>query len=231
MAVEYFSGLDVVVSGNVRRQGASGRFIPLDVHSIQYSYDNPRSPIYGHSSHIMSTKMQGTAIVAGVLTLNLSYPQNIKEGIGNKYSNTGFYFDVDIKGQRMEGNKKVSVTFDEAFAEATSLVGPGKTFRFNSKTYSTSTKEETTGASNVSWGQFMSGDHLDLKIDFSNSSKYATSEAQLIKAASDQYTSTSNRIGLYIEDVQITNRSQTVTPSPENILENYQFIARNIQTF
>tara|TARA_B100000131_G_C17953151_1_gene547292 strand:- start:201 stop:884 length:684 start_codon:yes stop_codon:yes gene_type:complete len=226
--VEYFSGLDVAVSGIVTRDGASGKFVPLDCHSIQFSYENPKSPIYTPGSELMTTKMQGTVVISGILSLNLSYPQNIKEAVGNKYANSGFYFDVDIKSERIEGGKKIKLTFEDAFIEARETVGPGKTFRFNGKTYSTNTKQETVGASNVSWGQFMTGDTLDLKIDFSNSSKNATSEAELLF---NTYQGTSNRVGLYIRDVQITNRMQNVTPSPDNILENYQFIARNIQQF
>ena len=229
MAVEYFSGLDVAVSGYVNDRD---KIIPLDCHSIQFSYENPKSPIYGHSNNIMSTKMQGTTLVQGALVINLSHPQNLKAGLSDTFARSGTYFDVDIKSYRMEGNKKVMNTFEEAYAEARQLVGAGKTFRFKGKTYSTSSAEELKGGVNVSWGQFMYADSLDLKLDFRNSSKFATSEAELTMVNNNpEYEGTINSMGLYIKDVQFTGRGQSVTPSPDNILENYQFIARNVEPF
>ena len=109
------------------------------------------------------------------------------------------------------------------------MVGAGKTFRFNGKTYSTSTKDETKGLASVSWGQYRTGDTLNLQLDFINSSAIGTAEAVL--TTGEKYIGQENTLGLLINNVEITSRAQRVTPSPENILEVYQFIARNVSTF
>ena len=228
----YYSGLDVVVSGYIPERD---KWIPMDLNNIQFGYDNPRSPIYGYNHHIMKTKMQGTALVHGSFDVNLSRPDAIKSGVAERYSSSGIYFDVDIKSHRTVNGVKKAVTFKEAFHEARQSVGPGKTFRFNNKTYSTSTSEETKGLSNASWGQYRTGNKLNLKIDFINTTTNNTTEPYLPSDAEIaqnpdllEYLPAGSIKTLLIHDVQITNRSQSIRPTPENILETYQFIARNI---
>ena len=129
----------------------------------------------------------------------------------------------------IDQTQNIPETFDEAFSEARRMVGAGKTFRFNGKTYCTSTKDETKGLASVSWGQYRTGDTLNLQLDFINSSAIGTAEAVL--TTGEKYIGQENTLGLLINNVEITSRAQRVTPSPENILEVYQFIARNVSTF
>lgn len=222
----YYSGLDVVVSARVPERDLS---FPLDLYDIEFAYEQPKAPIYGYNHNIMKTKMQGTVIVHGAFSVNLSKPDVIRNSVAHKYARTSVYFDVDIKSHRWVNGTKEQLTFDEAFSEARRMVGAGKTFRFNGKTYSTSTKDETKGLASVSWGQYRTGDTLNLQLDFINSSAIGTAEAVL--TTGEKYIGQENTLGLLINNVEITSRAQRVTPSPENILEVYQFIARNVSTF
>ena len=220
----YFSGLDVTVEGFIPERN---KWIALDLNNIQFSYENPRAPLYSYNHHIMKTKMQGTALVHGSFDINLSDPTALKNGVAERYASSGVYFDVDIKSHKWVNGTKKIVSFQEAFAEARSKVGPGKTFRFNDKTYSTSTAEETKGMSNVSWGQYRTGNSLNLKVTFINKTDDNTLEP-LLDLNKTEYLPDSAKKGLMIYGVEITSRSQSIRPTPENILENYQFIARNI---
>ena len=222
----YYSGLDVLVTAKIPERQLS---FPIDLYGIEFSYEQPKSPLFGYNNHIMKTKMQGTVLVHGAFSVNMNKTHAIKNGVADKYARTSIYFDVDIKSHKYVGGVKKELTVPEAFAEARKMVGAGKTFRFRGRTYSTSTNEETVGLAHVSWGQYRTGDTLDLQIDFINSSKTGTAEAAL--ASGIKYVGTENTLGLKINRVEITSRGQSITPSPENILENYQFIARNISTF
>ena len=207
----------------------------LDCYSIDFAYEQPRAPIYGYTSNVSRTRMQGTAMVHGSLQLNLTDPATLGTLFNSTFKhtlNTPTFYDIEMASSVNEAGTERTVPFSDAFAEARARLGRGKHFLFNGEVYSTNTAQDLVNTSNISWKQNRSSAQFDLLLTFYKESADATAEPSLPKGAfigkypnygATFYTNTAR-----IKGVEFTTRSHTITPAPDNIIENYQFIARSL---
>tara|TARA_Y100000310_G_C20695497_1_gene825413 strand:+ start:4854 stop:5594 length:741 start_codon:yes stop_codon:yes gene_type:complete len=228
----FFSGTNV----NVSAVSSMGDGIAFDCNSIQFSYENPRSPLYGYNSNIAPTKMRGTSLIQGSIDLNFRgsdpFAMLISQDYPRSWNEELPFYDLEVEPQIVTGGQVQVLSFNDAFKEARRRLGPGRTFRFKDKIYRTDWASEIGSRSEVSWEQNLNSTRIDMQIKFTR--KLSAEVKGFVPNTEPRYDgwwysdNVPADVGLVLEDIQITSKSHTVTPMPDNVIETYQFIARKL---